>query len=67
MHVRFKNRFGRRYMTDKEFLDYASDLNLPTDYPSSSLLKFTEKHGILTPIARIRFPPEIARQFWLKG
>jgi hypothetical protein len=42
MHVRFKNRFGRRYMTDKEFLDYASDLNLLTDYPSSSLLEFTK-------------------------
>jgi hypothetical protein len=48
-------------MSDREFLDYASDLNLLTDYPSSSLLEFTEKHGILTPIARIRFPPEIAR------
>jgi hypothetical protein len=64
MHVRFKNRFGRRYMSDKEFLDYASDLNLLTDHPSSSLLEFTEKHGILTPIARIRFPPEIARRWY---
>lgn len=64
MHVRFKNRFGRRYMSDKEFLDYASDLNLRTDHPSSSLLEFTEKHGILTPIARIRFPPEIARRWY---
>jgi hypothetical protein len=65
MHVRFKNRFGRRYMSDREFLDYASDLNLLTDYPSSSLLEFTEKHGIIAPIARVRFPPEIAR-CWYK-
>lgn len=65
MRVRLKNRFGRRYMSDKEFLDYVSDLDLLTDHPSSSLLEFTEKHGILTPVARLRFPPEIARR-WFK-
>ena len=63
MRVRLKNRFGRRYMSNKEFLDYASDLDLLTDHLSSSLLEITEMHGIITPIARIRFPLEIARRW----
>lgn len=63
MRLRLKNRFGRRYMSHKEFLDYAKDLDLLIDHPSSGLLEFTEKHGILIPVARIRFPPEIARRW----
>ncbi len=51
-----KSRFGRRYISDKEFLDYARDLDLFTDQPSQRLLEFLERHGILTPVARIRFP-----------
>lgn len=60
---RMKNRFGRRYLLDKEFLDYGQDLDLFVDHPSKSVLEFAEKHGLLTPVARIRFPPEIARRW----
>lgn len=63
MHVRIKNRFGRRYISDAEFLDYASDLDLIVDHPSPRLLEFTEEHEILMPVARVRFPPEIARRW----
>lgn len=63
MRLRMKNRFGRRYISDKEFLEYASDLDLIVDHPSARLLEFTEKHRILTPVARVRFPPEIARRW----
>jgi len=60
-----KNRFGRRFISHKEFLDYGSDVGLFTDYPPWRLLEFLERHGILTPVARIRFPPEVARH-WMK-
>ena len=63
MRLRLKNRFGKRYISAKEFLDYASELDLIVDHPSSRLLEFTEKHGILTPIARVQFPPEIGRRW----
>lgn len=43
-----KNRFGRRFISHKEFLDYAKDLDLIVDHPSARLLGFAEKHGILT-------------------
>lgn len=58
-----KNRFGRRYIAHREFLDYAKSLDLFTDHPSDGLLEFLEKHGILPPAARIMFPPEIARRW----
>ncbi|MGE0683495.1 MAG: hypothetical protein AB7P69_21665 [Candidatus Binatia bacterium] len=58
-----KNRFGRRYISDTEFLDYAADLDLLVDHPSVHLLEFTEKYGILMPVARVRFPPEIVRRW----
>lgn len=61
--MRIKNRFGRRYISDTEFLDYASDLDLIVDHPSPRLLEFTEEHEILTPVARVRFPPEIVRRW----
>lgn len=54
-----KNRFGRRYISDKELLDYAQDLDL-ADQPQARLLEFMEKHGLILPVARIRFPSEIA-------
>ena len=60
-----KNRFGRRFISDKELLDYASDAGLFTDYPPRRLLEFLERHGILAPVARIRFPPEVARR-WMR-
>lgn len=59
------NRFGNRYLSDKEFLDYAKDLDLLVDHPQPSLLEFVERLGILMPVARIRFPAEIARR-WQK-
>jgi hypothetical protein len=55
--------FGRRYISDKEFLNYARDLDIFTDHPSASILEFMERHGILHPAARIRFPPEIVRRW----
>jgi hypothetical protein len=60
---RVKNRFGRRYISDKELLDYASDLDLFAHYPPQPLLEFVERHGILNPAVRIRFPAEIARRW----
>ncbi len=58
-----KNLFGKRYISDKEFLDYAWDVGLFADHPSRLLLEFLERHGILKPSARIRFPAEIARRW----
>jgi hypothetical protein len=61
-----KNRFGKRFISDREFLDYASDLGLFIDHPPRRLLEFLERLGILTPVARLRFPPEIARRWFLE-
>ncbi len=61
-----KNRFGKRYITDKEFLDYAWDTGLFTDHPSRGFLQFLEARGILNPVARIRFPPECVRRWYLE-
>ena len=58
-----KNRFGKRYISDKEFLDYAWDVDLFTDHPPRRVLEFRERHGILSPVASIRFPAEIARRW----
>lgn len=63
MRVRIKNKFGRRYISAAEFLDYASDLDLIVDHPSPQLLEFMEEHEILAPVVRVRFPPEIARRW----
>lgn len=59
-----KNRFGRRYISDKEFLDYARDVDLFKEHPPRHLLEFLERRGILNPVARIRFPAEIARRWY---
>jgi len=59
-----KNCFGRRYISHKDFLDYAKELDLFTDMPSQHLLEFLERHGILTPVVRVRFPPEIVRRMY---
>lgn len=58
-----KNRFGRRYITHKELLDYAKDLDLFTDHPPERLPAFLERHALLNPVARIRFPPEVVRRW----
>lgn len=59
------SRFGNRYVSDKEFLDYAKELGLFVDHPRSSLLEFLERQGIIMPVARIRFPAGIAHR-WSK-
>ncbi|MBK9130030.1 MAG: hypothetical protein IPM20_00095 [Gammaproteobacteria bacterium] len=58
------NQFGRRYITHKELLDYAKDLGLFTDHPPDRLPEFLERNGLLNPVARIRFPPEIVRRWY---
>jgi hypothetical protein len=57
------NQFGRRFITHKEFLDYARDLDLFTDQPSPHFLEYLERRGILNPVARVRFPQEIVRRW----
>jgi hypothetical protein len=57
------DHFGRRFLSDREFLQYAASLDLFADGPSPLLLEFAERLGVLNPVARIRFPPEIARRW----
>lgn len=63
MRIRTKNRFGRRYISLRELRDYAVDLDLDTHPTRKSLIEFFEKEGLLTPIVRIQFPPEVLRRF----
>ena len=60
--VRFKNRFGRRYISLTELRDYAVDLDLGTDPPTEEFMDFLEVHGLLTPVRRIVLPLEIVRR-----
>lgn len=57
------DRFGRRFISDKDLLKYAADLDLFSDPPRRGILEFLERRGILNPVARIRFPGEIARSW----
>ena len=59
--VRTKNRFGKRFIRLDEFRDYAVDLNLSTHPPYKGFMEFAEREGLLTPVCRIQFPPEVLR------
>jgi hypothetical protein len=63
MEIRMKNRFGKRFISDKELLGYAQDLDLFAGHPPSTLPEFLERSGVLMPVARIQFPPEVARRW----
>ena len=61
--VRFKNRFGKRFLRLQELRDYAVDLDLDPIAPSEGFMEFLEAHGLLVPVRRIQLPPEIVRRF----
>ena len=61
--IRTKNRFGRRYIRLRELRDYAVDLDLGPNPPDKGLMEFLEAEGLLTPVRRLRFSPEISRRF----
>ncbi len=60
--IRTKNRFGRRYIRQKELCDYAVDLDLSTHPPARELMEFLEREGLLTPVCRINLPADILRR-----
>lgn len=60
--IRTKNRFGWRYIRLKELCDYAVDLDLCPHPPNKGLMEFLEREGLLTPVRRLRLPPEILRR-----
>jgi hypothetical protein len=60
--VRFKNRFGERFIRLQELCNYVADLDLSIHPPSKSLMEFFEAQGLLVPICRIRFSPAILRR-----
>lgn len=60
---RTKNQFGKRYIRLHKFRGYAVDLNLAAQEQSKQFFEYLEREGLLTPIARVRLPGEIARRF----
>ena len=61
---RLKNRFGRRYIRLKELCDYVVDLDLCPQPQFKALIEFFEAEGLLMPVRRIFFPPEISRRLY---
>lgn len=60
------DKFGKRYLSHKEFSDYAKELDLLGNHMSEGLLEFLERRAIINPVARLRFPEEIARRSHLE-
>ena len=60
--IRSKNRFGKRFIRLQELRNYVVDLDLSRHPPDEGMLQFFEKHDLLTPVCRIRMPPEIVRR-----
>lgn len=58
------NRFGNRYLRVNEFCAYAVDLDLFPQRPGAGFLEFLEAEGLLTPVRRIKLPPEIVRRLF---
>lgn len=61
--IRMKNRFGKRFILWRDFSDYMVDLDLAPQSPGQNLFEYLERERLLYPIARVRFPGEIARRF----
>ena len=49
------NRHGRRFITTRDFVSHANSLN--AGLPSASELEFYERHCLLLPNVRVRWPP----------
>ena len=63
MQVRLYNKFGRRFISLSELRNYTVDLDLGTHSPSTAFMEFLEREGLLAPISRVQFSPEILRRF----
>ncbi|HNP29100.1 MAG TPA: hypothetical protein PKK23_08655 [Nitrospirales bacterium] len=61
--IRTKNQFGKRFISWRNLSDYMVDLDLISQSPGQDLLEYLEREGLLYPVARVRFPGEIARRF----
>lgn len=59
--IRTNNRFGKRFIRLHELCSYAVDLNLRTHPPRAGLMEFLESEGLLAPVRRIQFSPEMMR------
>jgi len=58
------DKFGQRFLTEEEFLQYAKHLQLIETPFEKDLLEFLEKEQLLRPAARVVFPEGIVRHFW---
>lgn len=57
------NRFGRRYITQRQFVEYAKDTGLDPPF-LASIIEFAERFCILAPAARVRFPDPVVRRWY---
>lgn len=61
--MRPKNRFGQRFISLSDLCNYTVDVDLETHPPHAAFMEFLEREGLLAPVARVRFSPEILRRF----
>src|SRR5262245_35991493 len=55
--------FGQRYLSQPKLIEYAKHLGL-RGWRLDEVLELAERFGIVTPIARIRFPDSVARRWF---
>jgi hypothetical protein len=55
--------FGSRFLRPSEFLGYAEHLAVLHSGLGRQLLEFLDRERLLTPICRVRFPPEVFRHW----
>jgi hypothetical protein len=58
----FGDQFGRRYVQQRAFIDYAKRLGVPAPF-LDDVVEFAERFAILRPAARVRYPDPIVRRW----